>query len=148
MYLPLAFPFPVLGLHLCYFCHDMHPTTFHLHMFKVQFTPRLPIIQVLSTVAPYLNHLWSLHPAPDVSVLSSQLDLGSYAAVALCLMSLVLCHGGTSISLSLSDPEQCDRDTVHQPLIHPSFTKGLPCARSWAGFWGTLRDPHPAQGQK
>ena len=44
MYLPLAFPFPVLGLHLCYFCHDMHPTTFHLHMFKVQFTPRLPII--------------------------------------------------------------------------------------------------------
>ena len=99
-------------------------------------------------VAPCLNHLWTLHPAPDVSVLSSQLDLGSCAAVALCLMSLVLCHGGTSISLSLSDPEQCDRDTVHQPFNHPSFTKGLPCARSWAGFWGTLRDPHPAQSQK
>lgn len=24
----LAFPFPVLGLHLCYFCHDMHPHHF------------------------------------------------------------------------------------------------------------------------
>lgn len=107
---------------------------FHPHAFKVQFTPRLPVTQVLPTVAPCLNHLWSLHPAPDVSVLSSRLDLGSYAVAAL---RLVLCHGGTSISLSLSDPEQCDRDTVHQPLIHPPLTKCLLAARSGAGFRGT-----------
>lgn len=58
----LAFPFPLPYLCFCYFSHDTCPTTLRLHMFKVQFTPKLP-----HKTGPFNGVSWS-EPSSGLSI--------------------------------------------------------------------------------